>query len=127
MQENFSKNSAGPANIVALSLITDKQWHYIQKLYHMTPKELLVARLVCQGVSNDEIAETLDMRAGTVKTHLRNIYRRVRVKNKISLLLQFVQDAIKHSPVVAKPEASLRVQEYAQISDKDGDKVSIEL
>lgn len=95
-----------------LSLINDKQWGYLQKLYHMTPKEQQVARFVCQGISNEDIAEKLDMRPGTVKTHLRNIYRRVRVKNKISLLLQFVEDAIKHSPVVAKPEPAIRIQEF---------------
>lgn len=96
-----------------LSLINDKQWAHLQKLYHMTPKEQQVAKFVCQGVSNEEIAMKLGMRPGTVKTHLRNIYRRVRVKNKISLLLQFIEDAIKHSPVVAKPEPSIRIQEFS--------------
>ena len=78
----------------------------------MTPKEQQVAKFVCQGVSNEDIAGKLLMRPGTVKTHLRNIYRRVRVKNKISLLLQFIEDAIKHSPVVAKPEPAIRIQEF---------------
>lgn len=95
-----------------LSLINDKQWNYLQKLYHMTPKEKQVAKYVCQGVSNEDIAEKLSMRPGTVKTHLRNIYRRVRVRNKISLLLQFIEDAVKHSPVIAKPEPSIRIQEF---------------
>ncbi len=98
-------------NYSRLSLINDKQWNYLQKLYHMTPKERQVARYVCQGVSNEDIAEKLSMRPGTVKTHLRNIYRRVRVRNKIGLLLQFIEDAVKHSPVIAKPEPPIRIQE----------------
>ena len=105
-------------NYARLSLINDKQWGYLQKLYHMTPKEQQVARFVCQGISNEDIAEKLNMRPGTVKTHLRNIYRRVRVKNKISLLLQFIEDSIKHSPVVAKPEPAIRIQEFS--SDHTG-------
>lgn len=77
----------------SVSLIEPKHWIYLQKRYHMTPRELEIATLVCQGFTNDEIAANLSIRQGTVKTHLRNIYRRVRVKNKISLLLRFVSDA----------------------------------
>ena len=61
----------------------------------MTPRELQVAILVCRGFNNDEIAKALKIRHGTVKTHLRNIYRRVRVKSKITLLLKFVEDINK--------------------------------
>lgn len=74
-------------------LIDEKQWLYLKERYHMTPRELQVAILVCRGFNNDEIAKALQIRYGTVKTHLRNLYRRVRVKNKILLLLRFVDDA----------------------------------
>jgi len=35
----------------------------------------------------------MQLRPGTVKTHTRNIYRKVRVKSKIGMLLRFVTDA----------------------------------
>ena len=53
------------------------------------------AKLVCQGLSNQEIAEALRIRQGTVKTHIKNIYRRIRVKNKVALLLRFMADVSK--------------------------------
>ena len=37
-------------------------------------------------------ADALDIRQGTVKTHIKNIYRRIRVKNKVELLLRFMAD-----------------------------------
>lgn len=76
----------------AVILLDEKQWLYLQKRYHMTPRELQVARFVCHGFSNEEIGKDLKIRRGTVKTHLRNIYRRVRVKSKIALLLRFIED-----------------------------------
>jgi DNA-binding CsgD family transcriptional regulator len=79
-------------NRSTVALLDDRQWAYIQKRYHMTPRELQVARFVCEGSSNDDIAKDLRIRRGTVKTHLRNIYRRVRVKSKITLLLKFIED-----------------------------------
>ena len=75
-----------------VTLLDEKQWLYLQQKYRMTPRELQIARLVCLGFNNGETAKLLKIRHGTAKTHLRNIYRRVRVKNKITLLLKFIDD-----------------------------------
>lgn len=74
------------------NLITKKQWHYLQELYKMTPREIQIIILVCSGLTNNEIAKKLKIKHGTVKTHLCNVYRKVRIKNKILLLLKFVND-----------------------------------
>ena len=76
-------------------LLDEKYWSYIQRRYLMSPREVQVAKLVCRGFSNMEIAQDLKIELGTVKTHLRNIYRRVRIKNKVALLLTFIYDANK--------------------------------
>ncbi len=75
-----------------VSLFSEKQWKYLGKLYRMTPREIQVAMLTCKGFNNNEISKALKIKHGTVKTHLRNVYRRVRVNNKILLLLKFVED-----------------------------------
>jgi DNA-binding CsgD family transcriptional regulator len=76
-----------------LDLFDKKHWSYIQRYYHMSPRELQVAELICKGFDNDEIGKTLKIKAGTVKTHIRNIYRRIRVKNRIAMLLKFASCA----------------------------------
>ncbi len=78
-------------------LLDEEHWAYIRRRYHMSPREIQVAELVCRGFSNGEIAKELKIKHGTAKTHLRNIYRRVRVKNKIAMLLKFVDQAAKFS------------------------------
>lgn len=78
-------------------LLEEEHWFHIQRRYHMSPREVQVAKLVCRGFSNGEIAKNLRIKPGTAKTHLRNIYRRVRVKNKISMLLKIVDQATKFS------------------------------
>ncbi|MFA5238847.1 MAG: helix-turn-helix transcriptional regulator [Phycisphaerae bacterium] len=78
-------------------LIDEEHWAYVQKRYHMSPRELQVAKLVCRGFSNGDIAGELKIKGGTAKTHLRNIYRRIRVKNKIAMLLKFIEQANKFS------------------------------
>jgi DNA-binding NarL/FixJ family response regulator len=74
-----------------VTLLDDRQWLYVQRRYHLSPRELQVAKHVCRGFANEEVARRLRIRSGTVKTHLRNIYRRIRVTNKIGMLLTFIE------------------------------------
>ena len=76
-------------------ILNDSQWLYIRKYFKMSPRELEVAKLVCAGFSNDEIAKKLRIRAATVKTHLRNVYRRIRVQRKLDMLLKFLDQSAK--------------------------------
>ncbi|MBN1795995.1 MAG: response regulator transcription factor [Sedimentisphaerales bacterium] len=74
-----------------VTLINEKQWLSIGRRYNMTTRELQVARLVCGGLSNEQISEKLSIRVGTVKAHVRNIYRRINVQNRIGILLEFLK------------------------------------
>jgi len=74
-------------------LLNAKQWSYVQNRYNLTPREREIAELICQGLRNGRIAKVLRIKPGTVKTHTRNIYRKVHVKSKIAMLLRFVTDA----------------------------------
>lgn len=80
-----------------VTLLDEERWAYVQKRYHMSPRELQVAKLVCRGFNNGDIAGELKIKGGTAKAHLRNIYRKVRVKNKIAMLLKVVDQATKFS------------------------------
>ncbi len=75
-----------------LVLLDDKQWSYLRKRYELTPREQQIAELICQGLRTGHIARHLKIRPGTVKTHVRNIYRKVRVRNKINMLLRFISE-----------------------------------
>ena len=48
----------------------------------LTEREEEVLRLVCQGKANKAIASRLQLSEGTVKSHLRNIYRKLRVQTR---------------------------------------------
>jgi len=73
-------------------LLSDQHWSYLQKRYQMTPRELQIAQHVCRGLSNEQIADNLNIKHSTVKTHIRNLYRKIWVRNKISMFLRFIQD-----------------------------------
>lgn len=77
----------------SLMLLDRKQWSYLSRRYDLTPREVQIAELVCQGLRHGSIAGQLNIQPGTVKTHIRNIYRKVKVRNKMNMLLRFVSEA----------------------------------
>jgi DNA-binding CsgD family transcriptional regulator len=78
-------------------ILDDNQWLFIRKSFRMSPRELIVAKFVCGGLSNEEIATQLGIKTATIKTHLRNIYRRTRVQRKLDMLLTFLDQSAKYS------------------------------
>jgi DNA-binding NarL/FixJ family response regulator len=74
-------------------LLGSKQWSYVQQKYSLTPRERQIAELICRGFRNGDIAADLRITVGTIKTHIRNIYRKTSVRSKIAMLLKFVIDA----------------------------------
>jgi RNA polymerase sigma factor (sigma-70 family) len=53
----------------------------------LTPREREVFRLAARGLRNSEIAEALFLSEKTIKTHLRNIYSKLKLSNKADLRL----------------------------------------
>jgi two-component system, NarL family, nitrate/nitrite response regulator NarL len=54
----------------------------------LSPRERAVALLIAGGLSNKDIARELGLRLGTVKIHVHNIFRKLGVKNRQSLIIR---------------------------------------
>ncbi len=115
-------------SVPSISLLDDKHWLYIQRRYHLTNRELQVAKFVCRGFNNEDIAAELKITYGTVKTHIRNIYRRVRIKNKIQMVLKFVDAATKFAaksgttsaiPIVEIKKSEKKISPSSNIPKKE--------
>ena len=52
----------------------------------LTLRELSIVQLVLRGRSNREIANTFAIAEGTVKVHLKHIYRKLKCHDRIDLL-----------------------------------------
>jgi len=69
----------------------EKQWKHLKKCWHLTPREIEVARMVCEGLDNNQISKKMRIAYNTVRAHLGNIFRKVGVKRKSGMILQFVE------------------------------------
>jgi two-component system nitrate/nitrite response regulator NarL len=53
----------------------------------LSHREQQVVTLVCEGLSNKEIATGLGVTEGTIKIHLHSIFRRLGVRSRIELMI----------------------------------------
>ena len=58
----------------------------------LTKREAQVAGLVSQGLANKVVAGQLGVAEGTVKIHLHNIYRKLRVSSRQELILTAISN-----------------------------------
>jgi DNA-binding NarL/FixJ family response regulator len=60
------------------------------KIYNeLTKKEQEIAKLLKEGYTNSDISTMLDVSLNTVKTHVKHIYKKLQVKDRISFSLLF--------------------------------------
>lgn len=74
--------------------------------YGLTRREIEIAELVSQGLTNHDLVEQLGIGLGTVKTHLMNIFAKLDIENRASLSVRLAQ-------VGAETEAPFRWQASA--------------
>ncbi len=60
----------------------------------LTERESDILRLVAKGYSNKSIARELGITISTVKTHLRNIFRKLDVEDRAQVIIKAIKDGV---------------------------------
>ncbi|MBR5668606.1 MAG: response regulator transcription factor, partial [Spirochaetales bacterium] len=61
--------------------------------YKISEREFTVVQLICEGLTNKEIAQELNISVNTVNNHVANIFSKMDVRSRIDLL-----KALKEGP-----------------------------
>jgi two-component system, NarL family, response regulator DegU len=67
---------------------TDSQ---LAKMQTVSRREKEVMALICESMTNEEIAEKLFLSAKTVKTHIRNIFEKTGIRNRVEAALLYLR------------------------------------
>ncbi len=74
----------------------------------LTPREKEIVHHVCGGLKNKEIAEALNITAGTVKVHLMHIFEKTGVKDRFELAVHGRRMlSLEHAGEVSRAEAQV--------------------
>ncbi len=77
--------------VKTMSLLLEQQKKNAQASHVLTPRELMVARMVTEGWPNKKIANKLFISEGTAKLHLHHVYQKLNCPGRMSLQ-RFMQD-----------------------------------
>ena len=57
----------------------------------LTPREKQILEMICDGMSNEEIARHLNIQVATVKFHLKKVYSVFQAKKRHAVIIQAVK------------------------------------
>jgi DNA-binding CsgD family transcriptional regulator len=72
------------------SSLSQSIWQHLMDSFHLSPREVDVVPYLFSGLKNAEIAEKLFVSEITIKKHLQNIYAKMGVRNRTSLINKIV-------------------------------------
>jgi DNA-binding NarL/FixJ family response regulator len=64
------------------------------KLDALSPREMQIMKLISCSMTNEEIADKLFISAKTVKTHIRNIFLKAEIRNRVEAALLYTRHAM---------------------------------
>lgn len=91
---HFSLPADMARKIMSLDLEMDQQAQNPQ----LTRRELEVLHYMAQGFSNQEIAEQLSVSTNTVRSHVRNVLRKLDVSNRTQAALYAIESGLVETP-----------------------------
>ncbi len=86
----FIRRLLGRVEIQEFSHISGEGYDHIYANYGITNREKEIIQLIISGKSNKEIGEILFISVKTVKYHVYNVYRKLKIKNRIELINLFI-------------------------------------
>jgi DNA-binding NarL/FixJ family response regulator len=66
----------------------------LDKLKILSPREMEVMELISHSMTNEEIAEKLFLSPKTVKTHIRNIFEKADIRNRVEAALLYTRHVL---------------------------------
>ena len=66
----------------------------VVKLEMLSPREMEVMALISKSMNNEEIADKLFLSSKTVKTHMRNIFAKAGIRNRVEAALIYTRHAL---------------------------------
>ena len=63
----------------------------LAKMKTISQRDMEVMALIGESMTNEEIAEKLFLSAKTVKTHIRNIYEKIGIRNRVEAVLLYIR------------------------------------
>ena len=91
----FQANSTHDAGMITIRAI-EPEYRQVIGIEPLTARELEILQLIVEGHNNPIIAEKLYIAVGTVKTHVRNILKKLCVSDRTQAAIRALRSGLVH-------------------------------
>ncbi len=74
------------ASIIKINTQKQVRWQSVQHEFALTAKELFVTKLIFEKYTTQQIAEELNIKVSTARTHIQNLYKKLEVSSQVELM-----------------------------------------
>lgn len=78
-------------------LFDPPMWDHLALRFKLTRRQLEVAKLLCRGCTNPEIAKLLHLATDSVRPHIRQLFERLMVRRRVQIVIRLVVEARSRS------------------------------
>ena len=87
-EQTISRGEPEAAEAIFERFFTDFEWTHVTRHFHLTPRQCTVARLLCMGYTHRSIARQMGVSLNTVRMHLRALFLRLNVHDRVSVFVR---------------------------------------
>jgi len=66
------------------------EWRDLSKRMGLSPRQTQVARLICRGHRNHELAEAIGIKPDTVRMHRRELFKKLRITDRVGVPVRLI-------------------------------------
>jgi DNA-binding NarL/FixJ family response regulator len=89
LQEVEANQSSVPDDPLP-ELFTADEWNRLATELRLSPRQAQVARLICLGLSKEEMATRLRVSEPTARLHVKELFRKLRVNDRVGVPVRLV-------------------------------------
>jgi len=67
--------------------LTPAEWETVIRALRLAPRQSRIVKAMLRGMGDKEIATAMKLSAATVRTHLRHLFRRLKINSRVELVL----------------------------------------
>ena len=77
------------------TFLSDLQWHRVVQRLQLSPREAEIAAYLMNGKKEPTIADTLDISEHTVHSHVRRLYGKLGVHDRLAMITRIFEATVR--------------------------------
>lgn len=71
-------------------MFSAEEWRALSARLRLSPRQAQVARLICRGQKNHELAEAIGIKLDTIRMHRRELFKKLKIDDRVGVPVRLI-------------------------------------